>query len=133
MNNAKIIVDAGKSMGLPTRAMVIAVATAMQESNLRNLASTALPESFSYPNEGSGSDHDSVGLFQQRPSSGWGLVKDLMNPDYAARQFYQALILVPGWDTMELTFAAQAVQGSAFPYAYAPHEADAQAVVDALT
>jgi hypothetical protein len=133
MNNAKSIVDAGKSMGLPKRAMVIAVACAMQESNLHNLASEVLPESFSYTDEGTGSDHDSVGLFQQRPSSGWGTVKDLMNPDYAAKQFYAALIKIPGWDTMALTYAAQTVQVSAYPDAYAKHEANAQAVVDALS
>jgi hypothetical protein len=133
MNNAAAIVAAGKSMGLPKRAYVIAVATALQESNLLNLASTALPESFSYPNEGTGSDHDSVGLFQQRPSAGWGTVAQLMTPDYAAKAFYQVLVQIPGWDTMALTVAAQSVQLSAYPDAYASHEATAQTIVDALT
>ena len=132
MNNAKKIVDAGKAMGLPKRAFVIAVATSMQECNLRNLASTRLPESYNYPNEGSGSDHDSVGLFQQRASTGWGTIAQIMDPTYAASAFYSALIRVPGWDTMALTYAAQRVQVSAFPTAYAKHETKAQAVVDAL-
>jgi hypothetical protein len=132
MNNAKKIVEAGQAMGLPKRAFVIAVATSMQECNLYNLASTRLPESFNYYNEGSGSDHDSVGLFQQRPSSGWGTVAQIMDPTYAATAFYRALVTVAGWDTMELTYAAQRVQVSAYPTAYAKHEARAQAVVDTL-
>lgn len=133
MNNAAHIVAAGKALGLPKRAFVLAIACALQESNLYNLASTALPESFNYPNEGSGSDHDSVGLFQQRPSSGWGTVRNLMKPDYAAKAFYRALILIPGWSTMSLTLAIQAVQISAYPYAYAPHESRAITIVNALT
>jgi hypothetical protein len=132
MNNAKKIVEAGQAMGLPKRAFVIAVATSMQECNLFNLASTRLPESYNYYNEGSGSDHDSVGLFQQRPSSGWGTVAQIMDPIYAATAFYRVLVTVPGWDTMALTYAAQRVQVSAYPTAYAKHEARAQAVVDAL-
>jgi hypothetical protein len=132
MNNAKRIVQAGQAMGLPKRAFVIAVATSMQECNLYNLASSVLPESYNYPNEGSGSDHDSVGLFQQRPSSGWGSVAQIMDPGYAATAFYRVLVTVPGWDSMALTYAAQRVQVSAYPEAYAKHEARAQAVVDAL-
>jgi len=132
MNNAMRIVQAGQAMGLPKRAFVIAVATAMQESRLYNLASTRIPASYNYPNEGSGSDHDSVGLFQQRASSGWGRVQDLMNPFYSASAFYNALIRVPGWDAMALTRAAQRVQVSAYPSAYAKHEPLAQLVVDAL-
>jgi hypothetical protein len=133
MNNALRIVGEGKALGLPKRAYVLAVACAMQESQLYNLASWVLPESMNYPHEGSGGDHDSVGLFQQRPSSGWGAVKDLMTPAYAAKQFYAALVSIPGWQNMALTYAIQAVQVSAFPDAYAPHEAAANAVVDALT
>jgi hypothetical protein len=133
MNNALRIVGEGKALGLPKRAYVMAVACAMQESNLTNLASGVIPESFNYPHEGYGSDHDSVGLFQQRPSSGWGTVKDLMTPAYAAKQFYEALVSIQGWQSMALTYAIQAVQVSAYPDAYAPHEWAAQTVVDALT
>jgi hypothetical protein len=132
MNNALRIVNEGKALGLPSRAYVLAVACAMQESQLLNLASSVLPESFNYPHEGYGSDHDSVGLFQQRPSSGWGSVPDLMTPAYAAKQFYDALVSIPGWDTMALSYAIQTVQGSAYPDAYAAHEWAAQTVVDAL-
>ncbi len=133
MNNALRIVGEGKALGLPKRAYVLAVACAMQESALRNLASNVLPESYNYPHEGSGTDHDSVGLFQQRPSTGWGAVKDLMTPAYAAKQFYDALVAIPGWQSMALSYAIQAVQISAFPDAYAQHEWAAQKVVDALT
>jgi hypothetical protein len=132
MDNARVIVEVGRAMGLSERAQVIAVACAMQESALRNLANDTVAESFRYPHEGRGADHDSVGLFQQRPSAGWGSVRDLMRPEYAARRFYRKLTRVPGWHRMGLTVAAQAVQGSAFPGAYAKHEARAQRVVDAL-
>jgi len=133
MNNAQVIVETGKAMGLPPRAYVLAVACAMQESNLFNLASGVYPESFQYSNQGSGSDHDSIGLFQQRPSSGWGTVQQIMNPTYASTAFYNALMRVGNWQGMALTYAVQAVQVSAFPEAYAKHEANAQAVVNALT
>ncbi|WP_165878064.1 hypothetical protein [Micromonospora sp. MW-13] len=132
MDNAKIIVDVGRDLKLPRRGLVVAVATAMQESDLHNLASDVLPESSDYPHQGSGSDHDSVGLFQQRPSSGWGSIRDLMRPAYAARVFYEALLEVPGWQDMSVTAAAQSVQVSAFPDAYARHEQRATAVVAAL-
>ncbi|MGC4896823.1 hypothetical protein [Micromonospora sp. DT31] len=132
-DNAKIIVDVGRDLGVPRRALVVAVATAMQESNLYNLASDVLPASFDHPHQGSGSDHDSVGLFQQRPSSGWGTVAQIMRPAYAARAFYTALLDVPGWARMSVTGAAQAVQLSAYPDAYARHERRATAVVSALS
>ncbi|MBM7494810.1 hypothetical protein JOD64_006032 [Micromonospora luteifusca] len=133
MDNAKTIVDVGLEMKMPRRALVVALSTAMQESNLYNLASAVLPESAEYPNQGSGSDHDSVGLFQQRPSSGWGTVAQLMRPSYAARAFYSALNEIPGWQDMSVTAAAQAVQISAYPDAYAQHEDRATTVVAALT
>jgi hypothetical protein len=133
MNHAKTIVDVAEQMKLPKRAAVVAVSTAMQETNLRNLANTGLPESANLPNDGTGYDHDSVGLFQQRPASGWGPVDQLMDPPTSARKFYQALQQVPGWEKMPVTVAAQTVQGSAFPDAYAKHQPTAEAVVDALT
>ncbi|MFY1622251.1 hypothetical protein ACN268_03500 [Micromonospora sp. WMMD735] len=132
MDNAQVIVAVGVDLGVPRRGLVVAVATAMQESDLHNLASDVLPESYDHPHQGSGSDHDSVGLFQQRPSSGWGTVAQLMRPAYAARAFYSALAEVPGWRQLSITAAAQAVQISAYPGAYARHEDRAAAVVDAL-
>ncbi|MCI4065297.1 peptidase M23 [Micromonospora sp. R77] len=132
MDNAKAIVRAGRAMGVPRRGLVIAVATAMQESNLYNYASGVLPESQNYPHQAIGWDHDSVGLFQQRPSSGWGSVADLMQPAYATRQFLTALEEIPGWEDLPLTVAAQLVQVSAFPDAYAQHEWRAETVVAAI-
>ncbi|SIM56435.1 peptidase M23 [Micromonospora cremea] len=132
MDNAKRIVRAGQEMGVPRRALVIAVATAMQESNLYNYASGVLPESQNYPHQAIGWDHDSVGLFQQRPSSGWGSVQDLMKPEFATRQFLTALQEIPGWQDLPLTDAAQAVQVSAFGWLYAQHEWRAIEVVDAI-
>ncbi|MFG1745149.1 peptidase M23 [Micromonospora chalcea] len=129
MNNAKKIVQAGKEMGVPRRALVIAVATAMQESTLLNYASGVLPESQNYPHQAIGWDHDSVGLFQQRPSSGWGTVEQLMDPEYATKAFLSALEEIPGWQDLPLSVAAQAVQISAFPDAYAQHEWRAGEVV----
>ncbi|SIQ97645.1 peptidase M23 [Micromonospora avicenniae] len=132
MKNAEIIVRTGRGMGVPRRGMVIAVATAMQESNLYNLASGVIPESQRHPHQGLGWDHDSVGLFQQRSSSGWGPVDRLMDPEFATRQFLGALERVPGWQQMRLTDAAQAVQVSAYPDYYAKHEWRANEVVDAI-
>ncbi|MFI0794581.1 peptidase M23 [Micromonospora rubida] len=131
MANAKVIVRTGRAMGVPRRGLVIAVATAMQESNLYNVASGVLPESQEYPHQGVGWDHDSVGLFQQRASSGWGEVGQLMDPAFATRQFLAALEQIPGWRNLPLTVAAQAVQISAYPDLYAQHEWRATKVVDA--
>jgi cell wall-associated NlpC family hydrolase len=108
--NATTIVATGQSLGVPPRGHVIAVATAMQESSLRNLA---------------GGDRDSVGLFQQRPSQGWGTPADLRDPAHAASLFYRRLLEIPAWQQLPLTVAAQAVQHSATPDAYATWEPDA--------
>jgi cell wall-associated NlpC family hydrolase len=102
--NARIIYAVGAGLGLPERAEIIAIATAMQESGLRNL-----PYGTS----------DSLGLFQQRPSEGWGTAAQIMDPVIAARSFYLRLASVAGWQSMPLTVAAQAVQRSSLPGAYA--------------
>jgi hypothetical protein len=133
MNHAKTIVDTANQMHLPKQAAVVAVATSMQETNLRNLANTGLPESENIPNDGTGYDHDSVGLFQQRPASGWGSVDELMDPATSTRKFLTALEQVPDWQNKPVTVAAQTVQGSAFPDAYAKHQGNAETVVGALT
>jgi hypothetical protein len=133
MDNAATIVKVGRDLDMPPRALLVAIMTAMQESDLYNLASGVLPESQEYPHQGVGWDHDSVGLFQQRTSTGWGTVKELMTPATSARKFYVALAGIDGWQYMALTAAAQAVQVSAFPDAYAKHEERATAIVDALT
>jgi hypothetical protein len=130
--NAALIVAVALRYGLPRRAMVVAIATALQESDLRNVASTAVPESMGYPHQGVEVDHDSVGLFQQRPSQGWGSVAQLMDAQYSTGLFLDALARVPGWESMSVAGAAQAVQRSAYPDAYAQHEARAEQAVVAL-
>ena len=121
ITNAKAIVDAGKAMGLSPRAWTIAVATSLQESNLRNIGHL-----------GANNDHDSQGLFQQRPSSGWGTPEQITDPSYASTKFYQHLVQVPGWDSLPLTKAAQKVQVSAYPEHYAKHEAQAGDIIAAV-
>ena len=117
-NNIAIIVAGSMRWGLPARAATIAVATAIQESTLRNI---------DY------GDRDSIGLFQQRPSQGWGSVDEIMDPYYATDRFYEALIKVSGWQDAEITDAAQAVQRSGFPEAYADHEEEGRLWASALT
>ena len=113
-------------------AYVIAVATAMQESELRVLANPTYPQSYKVANQGDGQDHDSVGLFQQRPVSGWGTVEDCMDPKKSSKKFYSSLRNVSNWDDLPLTVAAQKVQGSAFPDHYAKHEGKAELVVESI-
>ena len=132
MDYAKTIVDVGKQMGLPRQAFIVAISTALQESDLLNLANSGLSDSLNLPHDGVGSDHDSVGLFQQRPSAGWGTIAELMDPATAARRFYSALEQVSGWQDMPVTVAAQSVQGSAFPDAYAKQVPLATQIVDAI-
>lgn len=136
--NAAAIVRTGQDMNLPPRGWVVAVATAMQESGLRNYANSGVPSSMALPHEAVGHDHDSVGLFQQRPhppegAGSWGTVRELMTPATSARKFYNALLKVGGWQSMPLTRAAQRVQRSAYPSAYADDEAPAGRLVDALS
>ena len=116
--NAAIISAVGLRRGLPTRAVTIALATAYQESGIRNL---------DYGHA------DSVGLFQQRPSQGWGRVKQIMDPYYSSGQFYSALMKVKNWRTDDINDVAQKVQRSAHPDAYRKHVARATALAAALT
>ncbi|WP_053802684.1 hypothetical protein [Streptomyces rimosus] len=116
--NAATIAAVASSRKLPERAVTIALATAMQESGLRNI--------------GFG-DRDSVGLFQQRPSQDWGTVKQIMDPVYSAGEFYTHLVKVPGYSRLPLTVAAQKVQRSGYPQAYAKHEPNAALLTGALT
>ncbi len=132
MNNAAVIVRIARERKLPRRAMLVAMMTGLQESSLRNLANPKVPASLDEPNEGSGENFDSLGVFQQRPSQGWGTVAQLMDPRYAAGAFYERLLRVADWETKSLGDAAQAVQRSGVPDAYAGHEDRAAEVVDAL-
>ncbi|MBX7266811.1 M23 family metallopeptidase [Micromonospora sp. Llam7] len=128
--NATAIVAVGRQRQVPARGHVITLAAAMQESTLRNLANATVPESLALPHEGIGRDHDSVGLFQQRP--GWGTVRERMTPSYAAARFYEALTRIDGWERMRLTDAAQAVQRSGYPEAYQKWEDDAEMLAAAV-
>ncbi|WP_182490147.1 LysM peptidoglycan-binding domain-containing protein [Microcella alkalica] len=123
--HAATIIQVGRSLGVPDYGIVTALATAMQESSMRNL---------------SWGDRDSVGLFQQRPSQGWGTPEQLQNPAHAARLFYvgnegytRGLLDIRGWQSMTVTQAAQAVQISAYPDHYAKWEASAWAWLYELT
>ena len=120
--NAKAIVDTAKQMGLPPRAWTIAVATSLQESNLHNIGHL-----------GAKNDHDSLGLFQQRPSTGgWGTPEQIQDPHHASKKFLERLVQLDGWDRMPLTKAAQKVQVSAYPDHYAKHEAQAGDIINAI-
>lgn len=123
VRNARLIISVGKAMHVPPRGWVVAISAAMQESNLTNV---------DY------GDRDSLGLLQQRPSQGWGSPTEVSTPTYAIRAFYggphsptqnSGLLDVPGWQRMPVWNAAQSVQRSAFPFAYAAHEGTASALV----
>lgn len=112
-----LLAGIAEQRGLPARALTIAIATAFQESKLRNIEH---------------GDRDSLGIFQQRPSQGWGTEEQVLDPVYATGSFYDALVQVPGYEDMEVTAAAQAVQRSAYPDAYAQHEGTARAWASAM-
>ncbi len=116
--NAATIGAVASSRDLPERALAVALATAMQESRLRNL--------------GNG-DRDSIGLFQQRPSQGWGTERQIMDPVFSVNEFFDQLVNIPGYSRLPLTVAAQRVQHSGYPRAYARHEADASLLASALS
>jgi hypothetical protein len=116
--NAAIITAVGQQKGLPDHAATVALATSFQETQLQNLPY---------------GDLDSVGLFQQRPSQGWGTTAQIMDPAYAAGAFFDHLAQVPGWESLPVTEAAQLVQHSATPDAYAQWSLEAQALAIATT
>ncbi|MCM0673946.1 hypothetical protein NCC78_04400 [Micromonospora phytophila] len=116
--NVKAIIAATKKADMDERAAVVAIATALQESKLENLGHL-----------GDRNDHDSQGLFQQRPSSGWGTVEQITDPEYSTMAFLKGLKQVDGWKNMPLTEAAQTVQVSAYPDHYAQWEQQAADLV----
>ncbi len=116
LSNAATIVRVGQGMKVPPLGLVKAVATAWVESNLRNL------------NYG---HSDSLGLFQQRPSQGWGDPTQVLDPQYAATKFYEALLALPDWQTSPPGVAEQQVQRSAYPDRYAPAELVAEQIITA--
>ncbi|SCE78348.1 hypothetical protein GA0074696_0832 [Micromonospora purpureochromogenes] len=116
--NVKAIIAATKKSGMDERAAVVAIATSLQESKLENLGHL-----------GERNDFDSQGLFQQRPSSGWGTVEQITDPEYSTMAFLKGLKQVDGWQDMPLTEAAQTVQVSAYPDHYAQWEQQAADLV----
>ncbi|MFK8851165.1 C40 family peptidase [Streptomyces sp. Ac-502] len=117
IKNAQAIIAAGQQMQIPVRGQIVAITAALQESGLRNLDH---------------GDRDSIGLFQMRPSQGWGTREQILNPAWAARKFYSMLLKVPGWQGMTVNDAAQAVERSGYPDAYGKHERKAVQIVTAI-
>ncbi|MDO5644987.1 MAG: M23 family metallopeptidase [Dermabacter sp.] len=142
---ATIITVGGRIDGVGRPGVKVALTAALTESTLRMLSNTsAYPESANYPNDGNGGDHDSLGLFQMRPQSGWGTVAELMDPNYQAAAFFggptgpnypspRGLLDIPGWERMDPGEAAQAVEVSAFPDRYRNYAPVAEAILDTLT
>ena len=116
-SNAAAITAIAVQRDLPPRAATIAIATAMQESKVRNVKF---------------GDRDSLGLFQQRPSQGWGTEEQILDPEYSTNKFYDALVKVDGYTDMDIAEAAQAVQRSAAGEAYAQHETQARVTASVL-
>lgn len=117
-DNAATIAAVGVDMGMSDHAVTVALAAAMQESKLIDLE---------------GGDRDSAGLFQERPSQGWGTHDQVVDPVYASTAFYRRLNEQPGWADLSVTAAAQLVEQSAAPEAYAQWEQPARATAAALT
>lgn len=145
LTRAATIIATGKAQDIPARGQLIALMTALTESSLRVLSNTsAYPGSANFPNDGDGSDHDSVGLFQQRPAAGWGTVMNLMDPVWSSRAFYggptgpnhgspRGLLDIPDWQTLEPGETAQAVQVSAYPDRYAVNQPVAETILATLS
>src|SRR5690625_4471909 len=146
LTHAATIIQVGSSIdGVDRDGLHIALMAALTESTLRQLANTSThPESGDYPNDGDGGDHDSLGLFQMRPQSGWGSVKELMDPEYQARAFFggpdgpnagspRGLLDIPGWEEMSKGEAVQSVEVSAFPDRYDNYAPVAEDILDALS
>lgn len=145
LTRAATIIAVGRSEAIPARGQLIAVMAALTESSLRVLSNTsAYPESGSIPNDGNGGDHDSLGLFQQRPTAGWGTVPNLMDPIWSSRAFYggpngpnhgspRGLLDIDGWQDMDPGSAAQAVQGSKYPDRYAVFQPVAEKILASLS
>ncbi|KQW42626.1 hypothetical protein ASC77_23465 [Nocardioides sp. Root1257] len=145
LTRAATIIAVGDSQNVPARGQLIAVMTAITESSLRVLSNVgAYPHSAALANDGDGGDHDSVGMFQQRPAAGWGSAEDLMNPVWSARAFYggpsgpnhgspRGLLDIDGWHEMDPGAAAQAVQVSAYPDRYAVNRPIAENILTVLS
>jgi cell wall-associated NlpC family hydrolase len=145
LERAAAILATGNAENIDANGQVVALMAALTESSLRVLSNvTAYPDSASYPHDGDGSDHDSLGLFQMRPQAGWGSVANLMDPIWSARAFYggpdgpnhgspAGLLDIPNWQHLSLGAAAQAVEVSAYPDRYANYQPVAQKIASTLT
>ncbi len=146
LTHAATIIETGSGIdGVTQDGLVIALMAALTESTLRMLSNTSVyPESADYPNDGDGSDNDSLGLFQMRPQSGWGTVAELMDPTYQVQAFFggptgpnhpspRGLLDIPGWEKMDKGEAAQAVEVSAYPDRYRNYEPVAETILTILT
>jgi hypothetical protein len=145
LTRAATVIAVGASERIPARGQLIAVMTAVTESSLRVLSNVgAYPQSGQLPNDGDGDDHDSLGVFQQRPAAGWGSVENLMDPVWSSRAFYggpsgpthgspRGLLDIDGWQEMDPGTAAQAVQVSAYPDRYAVNQPIAQKTLSVLS
>ncbi|MFG3342415.1 M23 family metallopeptidase [Glycomyces sp. NPDC048151] len=130
LDNAIVVYLTAAQRGLGDQGAIIGIITAYTESHLYTYANFNVEESLGYEHDKIGEDHDSVGVFQQRPSAGWGTVSQLMSTDYAAGKFYDKLVTIDGWQSMPPGEAAQAVQISAFPDRYADHVDMATTILD---
>src|SRR4051794_19650667 len=137
--NAQAVVAEGRRMNVPAQGIVIALATASQESHFTNYANDGrggdlafyqrgIERSLALPHEAVGTDHGSLGIFQQQ-WPWWGTMDQLMDPATSAQKFYASLLEVPGWQSMPVTVAAQRVQRSAYPDAYADDESLARQLI----
>jgi cell wall-associated NlpC family hydrolase len=145
LQRAATIIAVGNTENIDENGQVIALMAALTESTLRVLANpSAVPQSVNYPNDGDGSDHDSLGLFQMRPSTGWGSVANLMDPVWSSRAFFggpdgpnhgspAGLLGIPNWQTLSLGAAAQAVEVSQYPDRYANYQPVAEKIASTLT
>lgn len=145
LTRAATIITVGSGIeGVGRQGVLVGLMAALTESTLRMLANVAYPTSLDMPNDGIGSDHDSLGLFQMRPTAGWGTVDELMDPNYQVRAFFggpegpnfpspAGLLDIPGWQSADPGSAAQSVERSAFPDRYQDYQPVAEAILAALT
>ena len=140
LTHAATIITVGSGIeGVGRQGVLVGLMAALTESTLRMLANVAYPASLDMPNDGIGSDHDSLGLFQMRPTAGWGTVDELMDPNYQVRAFFggpegpnfpspAGLLDIPGWQSADPGSAAQSVERSAFPDRYQDYQPVAEAI-----
>ena len=144
VENAALIIGVARELNISDKGIQVALMTGLQETMLQNMANPTLPESMNFPHQKTGTNKDSVNVFQQRTVAGWGSVPELMNPEYAARAFFggptgpnkgmpPGLLDIPGWEGMAPGSAAQAVQNSRHPDEYNKWENAANQILGQVT